>query len=141
MLNKTQPLLPGITAALVMTLAGAALASPGGRHAGPPRTAQGKPVVCPVTKQPVGAMGKPIALKVNDTTVKFCCGACPNQFKANPAKFLTTALKDPVTHKPFKVTAQSPKEERGGALYVFSSAETQDEFNAHPEKYTGGKKA
>ena len=36
-----------------------------------------KKLVCPVTKAAIGSMGNPVSLHVNDTTVKFCCGACP----------------------------------------------------------------
>jgi YHS domain-containing protein len=122
MTHTSRLLLSGATTFLALSLAaGGAIA-------------QVKKEVCPVTKEPLGGMGKPIALQVNDTTVKFCCGGCPAKYKAEPAKY-TSTLKDPVTHKPFKVMASSPKEERAGALYVFSTAKTKSEFDAHPDKY------
>ena len=65
MIKTSRLLLSGATAFLAISLAaGGAIA-------------QGKKVVCLVTKEMIGSIGKPIALQVNDTTVKFCCGGCP----------------------------------------------------------------
>ena len=44
--------------------------------------------ICPVTNAALGSMGEPIATEVEGRTVWTCCGACPPQIKARPAKFL-----------------------------------------------------
>ena len=43
---------------------------------------------CVVTGAKIGTMGEPIVVKYEGRTIKFCCDACPPQFKADPAKYL-----------------------------------------------------
>ena len=44
--------------------------------------------ICPVTTLKLGAMGDPIAVKVEGREVWTCCGACPPKLLAQPAKYL-----------------------------------------------------
>ena len=43
---------------------------------------------CVVSGEPLGSMGDPIVINYEGTTVKFCCGGCEDDFRAEPAKFL-----------------------------------------------------
>jgi len=43
---------------------------------------------CVVTGEKFGAMGEPIVVRYEGRTIKFCCDACPPQFKEDPAKYL-----------------------------------------------------
>jgi len=43
--------------------------------------------VCPVSGQPLGKMGKPIAVTVGNETVYVCCAACIDAVKSNPTKY------------------------------------------------------
>ncbi|QDV78334.1 hypothetical protein [Botrimarina mediterranea] len=43
--------------------------------------------VCPVSGQPLGAMGKPIPVTIGDKTIYVCCEGCIAKVKANPAKY------------------------------------------------------
>ena len=43
---------------------------------------------CPVTKQKLGSMGKPIRVSVAGGSLWVCCEGCVNAVKANPQKFL-----------------------------------------------------
>jgi YHS domain-containing protein len=45
--------------------------------------------VCPVSGQPLGGMGKPIAVTISNKTVYVCCASCIDALKANPTKYLT----------------------------------------------------
>lgn len=107
----------------------AASAQPGRPHAAAPST-------CPVMKGAIKDPAKAPRVVVNNVPVFFCCADCPARFKADPAKYLTTPVKDPVNGKAFKVAGTSPKEERGGALFIFSSPQTKAEFDKNPAKYT-----
>ena len=42
---------------------------------------------CPVSGQPLGAMGKPVAVTVGGETVYVCCAGCIDEVKSNPAKY------------------------------------------------------
>jgi len=44
---------------------------------------------CPVTKQPLGSMGKPMRVNVGGRTVYVCCKGCVNKLKNAPAQYLT----------------------------------------------------
>lgn len=44
---------------------------------------------CPVTKAPLGSMGKPIRVSVSGRSIYVCCQGCVNAVKSNPAKYLT----------------------------------------------------
>ena len=48
--------------------------------------------ICPVTKQPLGSMGKPLRVSVSGRSVFVCCEGCVNRLKSNPAKYLRTGL-------------------------------------------------
>ena len=43
--------------------------------------------VCPVSRQPLGSMGEPVAVEVGGQTVYVCCAGCINALKADPAKY------------------------------------------------------
>ena len=45
---------------------------------------------CPVSHEPLDAMGGPVDLVYNNRLVRFCCNGCVRQFNKNPAKFLAT---------------------------------------------------
>ena len=54
--------------------------------------------ICPVTKQPLGSMGKPLRVSVSGRSVFVCCEGCVNRLKSNPAKYLRTGLGPVVTY-------------------------------------------
>jgi YHS domain-containing protein len=113
-----------------------ALGSVGARAQGHDKHAPAKKhtLICPVMKSPVNDPAAAPRLMVNNEPVYFCCPGCAPQVKKDPAKYLKQ-VKDPVTGKPFTVTARSPRMEHGGALFLFASAKTRDTFHAHPAKY------
>jgi hypothetical protein len=43
---------------------------------------------CPVTGQPLGAMGKPVKMVVKGHTVFLCCTGCKKKLLADPDKYL-----------------------------------------------------
>lgn len=45
-------------------------------------------VLCPITMEPLGSMGKPLKIKVGDDAVFVCCKACINGVKKNADKTL-----------------------------------------------------
>lgn len=45
---------------------------------------------CPVTKQPLGSMGKPIRVNVAGRSVFVCCEGCVNRLKNAPQQYLST---------------------------------------------------
>lgn len=53
---------------------------------------------CAVTSEPLGSMGKPLKLVLNDQPVFICCKGCERRARANPEKTLAKAaeLKDKV---------------------------------------------
>lgn len=53
--------------------------------------------VCPVSGEPLGSMGEPIAVEVGGKTVYVCCKGCIDAVKANPAKYVAG-------RQPLKVT-------------------------------------
>lgn len=53
--------------------------------------------VCPVSGQPLGGMGKPVAVTIGDQTVYVCCAGCIDAVKGNPAKYLAKKPKLVVT--------------------------------------------
>jgi len=61
--------------------------------------------VCPVSGQPLGGMGKPVAVTIGDQTVYVCCAGCIDAVKENPAKYLA--------QKPKLVVTQAPSNGRG----------------------------
>lgn len=116
---------------LLLAVAGTALIS-GAAHAGK----AAKPLTCPVMKSPVKDRAHAPFLVVNNQPVYFCCPGCSGSLKKAPAKYLKTPIKDPVSGKPFKVTAKTPKMEHHGALFLFSSSKTHHIFHADPDRYT-----
>ena len=52
------------------------------------RAAAEKQKVCPVSGEPLGAMGAPIKLTVADREVFICCKGCQGDLEADPEKFL-----------------------------------------------------
>ena len=47
-----------------------------------------KQKTCPVTDQPLGAMGKPVKVVVKGRTVFLCCAGCKKKLLANPDFYL-----------------------------------------------------
>ena len=47
-----------------------------------------KQKICPVTEDPLGAMGMPIKLDVSGNTVFICCDHCEEKLRADPEKYL-----------------------------------------------------
>ena len=119
---------------LIWAAAGS-LAAVGIAEAKPAGTAPAKPLICPVMKSAVKDPAGTSFLVVNNEPVYFCCAGCSDPLKKEPATYLKQPLKDPVTGKPFKVTAKSPKMEHGGALFLFASTKTHATFHANPAKY------
>jgi len=120
-----------------IVLAGAALAfAAGSAFAAPDKTpAKTGALICPVMKGEIKDKAKAPKLFVNNEAVYLCCAGCPDMVKKDPAKYLTTAVKDPVSGKSFKISAKSPKVEKDGALFLFSSPQTQATFEKDPAKY------
>jgi hypothetical protein len=52
------------------------------------RAAAEKQKVCPVTGEPLGSMGVPRKVAVNDREVFICCEGCEEELKADPEKYL-----------------------------------------------------
>ena len=52
---------------------------------------------CPVTKQPLGSMGKPLRVSVAGQSVFVCCEGCVSRLKSNPAKYLRTGVRPVAT--------------------------------------------
>lgn len=113
---------------------GVALAHEGHAHAAKAPAKKGA-VVCPVMHSTITNVKKARQVLVNNTPVYLCCASCPDAFKKDPAKYLTGKIQDPVTHRAFQPTAKSPREERGGALFLFSSAKTRAQFDQHPDRF------
>lgn len=49
--------------------------------------------ICPVSGQPLGSMGRPIAVDLDGQTVFVCCKGCIDRLKANPEKYLAALPK------------------------------------------------
>jgi len=81
-------------------------------------------------KAPIKDKAKAPHLMVNREPVYVCCPSCIGAIKKQPAKYLKQ-VKDPVSGKPFTVTAKSPRIEHDGALFLFSSQATY----AHGQKF------
>ena len=126
---------PMFLAAALAVTAGAATAHPGHQHARG-GVAKSGALTCPVMKSTIKDKAKAPHVMVNNVPVYVCCNDCPAKLKAEPAKYLQTAVKDPVTGKSFKATAKTPKEERAGAVFLFSSAKTKAQFDKAPARYT-----
>lgn len=43
--------------------------------------------VCPVSGKPLGSMGDPLAVQLDDQTLYVCCAGCTEPLKENPAKY------------------------------------------------------
>jgi YHS domain-containing protein len=44
--------------------------------------------ICPVSDEPLGAMGTPIKVTVGDRDVFLCCEGCKESFESEPDKYL-----------------------------------------------------
>lgn len=125
---------------MVFTVA-AALAARGGYagerqpHGKAPHAAHGV-AMCPVMKTAIKDKSKVPKMLVNNSPVYFCCAGCDDKLKAEPAKYLKSPVADPVTGKPFNVTAKTPKMAHGSDRLLFSSHSTHEKFQADPHKYT-----
>ena len=58
------------------------------------RAAAEKQKVCPVSGEPLGAMGKPYKTTVKGQTVFLCCDGCEDELKKNPEKYLAKLKRD-----------------------------------------------
>jgi hypothetical protein len=47
-----------------------------------------KQKTCPVSGEPLGSMGKPYKVTIQDRTVFLCCPGCESDLKKNPEKYL-----------------------------------------------------
>jgi|GEM_PF-1583348 len=47
-----------------------------------------KQAVCPVSKEPLGSMGKPVKLVHSGRIVFLCCSGCEEDFRKEPEKYL-----------------------------------------------------
>ncbi|MFN3648576.1 MAG: hypothetical protein ACK47B_03260 [Armatimonadota bacterium] len=90
---------------------------------------------CPVMKAPIPDKADAGFATVNNEPVYVCCPGCIGAIKKEPAKYLKK-VKDPVTGKPFTVTAKTPKVEHGDGLFLFASTKSRDTFQANPARYT-----
>lgn len=57
------------------------------------RMAVYKQKICPVTRQPLGAMGKPLKVTVKDRELFVCCPSCVRKITADPDKYLPKLAK------------------------------------------------
>lgn len=48
---------------------------------------------CPVTKQPLGSMGKPIRVSVAGRSVYVCCQGCVDALRKNPTQYLNSGMR------------------------------------------------
>src|SRR5919199_2265257 len=113
-----------------LVLAGGSLyAHEGHSHA---KAGKSAALLCPVMKSPVKDRAKAPHVMVNNLPVYLCCSNCPGMLKKEPEKYLKSPVKDPVSGKPFKLTAKTPRLERDGALFLFSSQQTRAAFLKDP---------
>jgi YHS domain-containing protein len=123
-----------LTAALALSAGGAAQA----QHAKPAEHGKAHgakgALMCPVMKSAIKDKSTAPHLRVNFEPVYVCCPDCIEAIKKTPAKYVKQT-KDPVTGKPFTVTAKSPKMGHDASLFLFSSHETHKAFHANPGKY------
>jgi YHS domain-containing protein len=89
---------------------------------------------CPVNKGGKAKVATTSRVVLNNNLHYFCCGNCPKGFVANLGKS-GMKLMDPVTNKEFTVTADSPRVEKEGQLYLFASPESKATFEADSAKY------
>src|SRR4051794_2984644 len=83
---------------------------------------------CPVEKGHAAQVSPALRTVVNENLYYFCCAGCPEQFTASvPTSGMK--LQDPVTHKEFAVTKDSPHTEVQGQLYFFESKDTLAKFD------------
>jgi YHS domain-containing protein len=90
--------------------------------------------MCPINKSGKAKVAPASRLAVNNNLYYFCCGNCPKAFAANLAKS-GAKLVDPVTKKEFTVTAESPRIDKEGQIYVFAGPESKAAFEADTAKY------
>lgn len=102
---------------------------------GAPVAAGGTTLTCPVMKGAIADPANAPRLVVNNQPILFCCGACSDPLKKEPALYLKKPLKDPVTGEPFTVTKESPKLERDGALFLFATEASRKTFEKDPAAY------
>jgi Cu(I)/Ag(I) efflux system membrane fusion protein len=57
------------------------------------RAAAEKQRICPVSGEPLGAMGKPYKIVVDGRTVFLCCPGCEEQFRKDPEKYFAKMQK------------------------------------------------
>jgi len=49
-----------------------------------------KQKICPVSDEPLGSMGPPFKVQVQDQSVFLCCAGCEADFRSDPDKFIAT---------------------------------------------------
>jgi YHS domain-containing protein len=89
---------------------------------------------CPVMTANAVKPAKNLRMAVNNGYVYTCCAGCPQAFLKTPEKFIAE-LKDPVSGKPFKLTAGAPHTTYKGAHFYFASADNKAAFDAAPDRY------
>ena len=57
------------------------------------RVAAEKQKLCPVSNEPLGAMGKPIKLTIEETKFFVCCGGCKRMAEQKPDELLANLAK------------------------------------------------
>jgi YHS domain-containing protein len=89
---------------------------------------------CPMNPNGGAKVAANTRVVLNNDLFYFCCPNCVNGFKgAGAAK--VAELTDPVTKKAFKPSADSPRAEVKGQIYLFASAESKAEFEKDSAKY------
>jgi YHS domain-containing protein len=92
-------------------------------------------LTCPVMEGSPVNPSKALRVVVNDGYIYTCCAGCPPAVTGTPYKYLTYELKDPVSGKLFKVSANQPHVEYKGVHYFFAGADTRSTFEKTPDKY------
>lgn len=128
-MQNSMIVMPAAFIAATVALSGAQ-AHAGHDHA---KMAKAAALKCPVMGTAIPNPAKAQKVMLNNKPVYLCCQECPAAFKKEPAKFVKSA-KDPITGKAFQVTAKSPRLDRNGDLFLFSSEKTRAQF----QKRLGG---
>lgn len=69
--------------------------------------------VCVVTGEKLGEMGKPVVIQHEGREVRFCCAACPDKFRQDPAKYLKKLDEAEKKIKPADATPEKHEHDGG----------------------------
>jgi YHS domain-containing protein len=90
---------------------------------------------CPVNKNDPANVAKESRTVINNGLYYVCCPGCSQPLATNPANFVKK-LQDPVTGKEFTTpTADSPRAEASGQIYLFASPASKAAFEKERAKY------